>query len=284
MDTLRSALQPVTRNLPTPLFTLGNNLLGPACYKHLILDIDPINYPECFKLGVSKGLGIGIIAASSVVKIPQLLKLINSQSAASVSFLSYLLETASLVITLAYNARSGNPFSTYGESALIAAQNVAIGSLVLHYSGQSGEAAIFVAGLAAALYTFFATDSVDAHTMGLLQAGAGVLSVASKLPQIVTIYQQGGTGQLSAFAVFNYLVGSLSRIFTTLQEVNDPLILYGYIAAFALNAILAAQVIYYWNAPATQKKAVKVKGVTGATEGNTTATPKGKGPSTRRRG
>jgi mannose-P-dolichol utilization defect protein 1 len=35
----------------------------------------------------------------------------------------------------------------------------------------------------------------------LLQAGAGVIGVASKLPQIFTIWQEGGTGQLSSFAV-----------------------------------------------------------------------------------
>jgi mannose-P-dolichol utilization defect protein 1 len=87
--------------------------------------------------------------------------------------------------------------------------------------------------------------------MTSLQAGSGVLSIASKLPQILTVYNQGGTGQLSAFAVFNYLLGSLSRIFTTLQEVDDNLILYGYIAGFALNAVLAAQMVYYWNSPTT---------------------------------
>jgi len=38
-------------------------------------------------------------------------------------------------------------------------------------------------------------------TLKYLQAGAGVLGVASKLPQILAVYQQGGTGQLSAFAV-----------------------------------------------------------------------------------
>lgn len=86
--------------------------------------------------------------------------------------------------------------------------------------------------------------------------------------------------------VFNYLAGSLSRIFTTLQEVNDPLILYGFIAGFTLNAVLAAQMLYYWNAPATKQKAQahKVKGVTGASDGTSTALPKGKSPSTRRRG
>lgn len=201
MDALRSALQPITHNLPTPLYTLGNNLLGPSCYKHLVLDIDPVNNPECFKLAISKALGIGIIGASSVVKIPQLLKLVNSQSAAGVSFLSYLLETASFVITLAYNARSGNPFSTYGESALIAVQNVAIASLVLNYSGQKAGAAVFVAGVAGALYALFTEGVVDGALLSKLQAGAGVLGVASKLPQVLAIYQAGGTGQLSAFAV-----------------------------------------------------------------------------------
>lgn len=201
MDALRSALQPITHNLPTPLYTIGNNLLGPQCYKHLILDIDPINYPECVKLGISKGLGIGIIGASAVVKVPQLLKLLNSKSAAGVSFLSYLLETSSFLIAFAYNARQGNPFSTYGESALIALQNVVISCLVLHYGGKSAGAAVFVAGLAAAVFAMFQPGVIDEKQMGMLQAGAGLLGIGSKLPQILTIWKEGGTGQLSAFAV-----------------------------------------------------------------------------------
>lgn len=87
--------------------------------------------------------------------------------------------------------------------------------------------------------------------------------------------------------MFNYLAGSLSRIFTTLQEVDDKLILYGFIAGFALNAVLATQMVYYWNAPAAKtsvkgKKAEKVP--IAASSGTTTATPKGKSPTTRRRG
>jgi len=95
---------------------------------------------------------------------------------------------------------------------------------------------------------------------------AGVLGVASKLPQILTIYSQGGTGQLSAFAVFNYLLGSLSRIFTTLQEVDDKLILGGFVAGFILNAVLAGQMVYYWNSATTAGHGSEVKGK-GATKG-----------------
>jgi len=121
--------------------------------------------------------------------------------------------------------------------------------------------------------------------MGMLQAGAGLLGVGSKLPQIWAIWSQGGTGQLSAFAVFNFLAGSLSRIFTTLQEVDDPLILYGFIAGFTLNAILAAQMVYYWNAPASKSApAMKVKGTDGVPVVSTGSKPAGKSPSTRRRG
>lgn len=278
MDALRTILQPVTHNLPSPIRDLGLNLIGPSCYKHLILDIDPINNPECLKLAISKALGIAIVGASAIVKVPQLLKLLNSKSSAGVSFLSYLLETTSYIITLAYNARQGNPFSTYGESALIAVQNVVISALVLRYAGNTLGAAVFVAGLATALYALFNPGLVDGKMMATLQAGAGALGVASKLPQIITIFSQGTTGQLSAFAVsthgsirgiwsfrvlahtnallqvFNFLVGSATRIFTTLQEVNDPLILYGFIAGFILNAVLAAQMVYYWNAPATPDK------------------------------
>ncbi|RAL65004.1 hypothetical protein DID88_001594 [Monilinia fructigena] len=89
---------------------------------------------------------------------------------------------------------------------------------------------IAVVGLAASAFALFSGNVLDMQQLAYLQAGAGVLGVASKLPQILTVWQEGGTGQLSAFAVFNYLAGSLSRIFTTLQEVDDKLILYGFIA------------------------------------------------------
>ncbi|OAA68227.1 polyketide synthase [Niveomyces insectorum RCEF 264] len=216
MDALRAVVQPVTHNLPGPVRDLGVSLLGDACYRTLVLDVDPTDTP-CLRLAVSKALGVGIVAASAVVKVPQIVKLVRARSAAGVSFLSYLLETTSYLVSLAYNVRRGFPFSTYGETAFILAQNVVITLLVLHYSGRRGWAATLAAG----------------------------------------IWLEGGTGQLSAFTVFNYLLGSLSRIFTTLQEVDDPLILYAFVAGFALNAVLAAQVVYYWNTPTAKATAQK---------------------------
>lgn len=179
---------------------MGVSLLGEVCYEKLILDIDSTS-SECLKLAASKGLGIGIIAASAVVKIPQILKLISSKSSDGISFLSYLLETSSYLISLAYNYRSGFSFSTYGETSFITVQNVVIAVLVLQYGGKTGAAALFVAGLAVGAASLFNENVVNSQTLSLLMTGAGALSIASKLPQIVTNYQQGSTGQLSAFAV-----------------------------------------------------------------------------------
>lgn len=200
MDALRSAIQPITHNLPAPIRDLGVSIVGETCYQSLLLDVN-VEDVDCIKLAVSKGLGIGIIAASSIVKVPQILKLLNSRSADGVSFLSYLLETAAYLISLAYNFRNGFPFSTYGETALIVGQNIVISVLVLNYSGRASAAAVFVAALAGTVAALFAENVVPAQALGYLQAGAGVLGVASKVPQILTIFQQGSTGQLSAFAV-----------------------------------------------------------------------------------
>ncbi|GAQ37662.1 hypothetical protein AtubIFM54640_000487 [Aspergillus tubingensis] len=291
VDPLQPLLRPVVSALPEPVHDAIVSLIGSSCHNSLVVDLDVSKDPACTSLAISKALGIAIVGASGIVKVPQILKLISSRSSAGVSFVSYALETASLLITLSYSVRNQFPFSTFGETALIAVQDVVVGVLVLTFAGRSAAAAAFIAVVAASVYALlFDQTLVDAQTMSMLQAGAGALGVASKAPQIYTIWREGGTGQLSAFAVFNYLAGSLSRIFTTLQEVDDKLILYGFIAGFTLNLILAGQMLYYWNSPAkSQKKKpvaapTPVKAPVTATSSGVSPKPSGKTPTTRRRG
>ncbi|KAJ6256876.1 hypothetical protein Dda_8746 [Drechslerella dactyloides] len=252
MNSIRPLLQPITTSLPAPIRNLGVSLIGDHCYTSIIENID-LSDTACIKLGISKGLGVGIIAASSIVKVPQILKIINSESAAGLSLLSTLLETNAYAISIAYNFRNGFPFSTFGETALIVVQNIAIAVLILHYTSRGAYAGVLIAAVAAAAYALFSPNLINDQTMTLLQASTIPISLASKLPQIYTVWQEGGTGQLSAFAVFNFLAGSLARVFTTLQEVDDPLILYGYVGGALLNVVLAAQMVYYWNSSSSAK-------------------------------
>ncbi|EEH18087.1 hypothetical protein PABG_00650 [Paracoccidioides brasiliensis Pb03] len=262
---LQSYLKPVTLILPEHFSDIFVSLLGEHCYTTLIGSLDVTSDPACVRLAISKFLGIAIVSLSSIVKVPQILKILSSRSSAGISFTSYALETTSLLIILSYNTRQKFPFSTYGESALVAVQDVVIGVLVLLFSGHPAGAAAFVVAVAGVVYALLLSGEtiVDQTTMGYLQAGTGLLGMSSKVPQIVTVWKQGGTGQLSAVAVFGYLLGSISRIFTTLQEVNDKLILYNFMAGFSLNLTLALQMIYYWkspvNAPAKKSKTKKLE-------------------------
>lgn len=244
---LRPHITPITAQLPSSIANPVADFITPICYRTLILDFDPASSPACTKLALSKAIGVGIITLSTIIKVPQLIKLLNSRSARGVSFSSYALETAGYLCTLAYNFRSGNPISTYGEIGLIAVQNVVIAVLILHYSGKDTWAAAFVSVVAAALYALFNEGVVDPKLMGYLQVATIPLGLASKVPQIINVARNKSTGNLSAFAVFNYLFGSLARVFTTLAEVEDPLILYGFLGGAFLNFVLVAQMIWYWN-------------------------------------
>lgn len=222
---LRPSLLPLTRSLPPALQSPLTALLGSACYTALIHDLRPT--PTCLTLLLSKTLSLGIILAASIVKVPQILKLVAARSGKGVSLTAYLLETGAYVVALAYNARQGFAFSTYGETALIAVQNGVVVGLVLLYQdsdysdaaadlvgarkgkgkgkGTTGRgrwmAAGLVGGVAMALWALFDETVVSAELLGRLMAAAGVVGVLSKGPQIWTVWRQGGTGQLSAFAV-----------------------------------------------------------------------------------
>lgn len=71
-----------------------------------------------------------------------------------------------------------------------------------------------------------------------------------------------------------------------MQETGDTLILFSYLASFLLNAVLAAQMLYYWNSPQSARHAEELgeepeKIAMGSSTGNSA---KAKSPTTRRRG
>jgi mannose-P-dolichol utilization defect 1 len=84
---------------------------------------------------------------------------------------------------------------------------------VLNYSGRTSTAALFVAALATSVATLFSDSVLSMETLAYLQAGAGVLGVSSKLPQILTVWREGSTGQLSAFAVSTHDISWQTTMF-----------------------------------------------------------------------
>ena len=72
--------------------------------------------------------------------------------------------------------------------------------------------------------------------------------VLGKLIQVIANFRQGHTGQLSAVTIFLLTLGSLARVFTSIQETGDKVVIATYICSSSINLVLSLQVLYYWNA------------------------------------
>ncbi|KAJ2550370.1 hypothetical protein EV175_004097 [Coemansia sp. RSA 1933] len=228
-------------------------LIGEGCTETLI-DNFSILEPECLRHALSKGLGLGIVLGGCIVKLPQLFKIINAKSVAGISLASYVLEVVANIVTIAYNFRKGYPFTTYGEALFIGIQNYVITLLILLLTGRANVGVATGAVLLVFTYAMFDAGLVGGAMLSAFYGLTIPLVIFSRIPQIYAIHKNKYTGQLSAFAVFNYFFGTAARLFTTIVEVDDSLVLLGAILAVAANGVLAAQMLYYWNAPAPKDK------------------------------
>ena len=67
-------------------------------------------------------------------------------------------------------------------------------------------------------------------------------SLAIYLFQVISNYRNGHTGQLSAVTVFLLAAGAVIRVFTSIQETGDRVVISTYIVSSAVNMLLLLQV------------------------------------------
>ena len=72
--------------------------------------------------------------------------------------------------------------------------------------------------------------------------------------QIVANFRNGHTGQLSFIMVLMLFLGAMARIFTTIQETGDKVMLVTFLVSTVLNGTLVFQVLFYWNVKPDSKK------------------------------
>ncbi|KAJ1920380.1 hypothetical protein H4219_000918 [Mycoemilia scoparia] len=227
-------------------------LLGKPCTVKL-LDQLQITDGTCLKYAVSKVLGLGIVLGGCIVKLPQIYKIVKSRSAIGISLLAYIQETIANIITLAYNLREGNPFTTYGETLFIGIQNYLITIMLYMFSGRNFQAFVMAGVLLGFTFALFDSTWVSQSLLEKLQGATVAMILSSRASQIYNIWKNKRTGQLSAFTVFNYFFGTAARLYTTIMEVDDNLMLACFLLSTIANGILAFQMIWYWNADKTTK-------------------------------
>ena len=81
-----------------------------------------------------------------------------------------------------------------------------------------------------------------------------VFSDILQLIQAYKNYTNGSTGQLSFITVILLFLGALARIFTSIQETNDNIMILTYVSSAFFNGIILSQVLYYWNVKPKDKQ------------------------------
>ncbi|XP_064456433.1 mannose-P-dolichol utilization defect 1 protein-like isoform X2 [Ornithodoros turicata] len=201
----------------------------------------------CLKIALSKTLGYGIIVGSTLVKVPQIVKLWKAQSAEGISLASVLLELGGITATTAYSFANRYPFSAWGEGLFLAFETALIAMLVLQFRGQQGRAWAFFAAYIG-LTSILSSGVAPMPLLAAAQVASVPIVIFGKLMQAWRNYRQGHTGQLSAITAGLLFGGALARIFTSLTETGDPLMVATFALAAGANCTLFTQVLYYWEA------------------------------------
>ncbi|BFZ00519.1 hypothetical protein BsWGS_03558 [Bradybaena similaris] len=237
-----------------PAFLVGwLQLLTPGdCFEEFFVNYNFLDVP-CLKVFISKCLGYGIICGSFIVKVPQIIKIWKAKSGEGINLFGLSLELVGISSTWAYGSGHSFPFSSYGEALSLAVQTSTIAFLVLMYADQVTKGLIYVSVYVACM-AFLLSPAAPLALLTVLQAGNIFITSFSKCIQARENFKNSSTGQLSVVTVYLLFLGSCARIFTSIQETGDIMVIATYCLSSICNGIIAAQLVYYWNSPLGSKK------------------------------
>ncbi|KAL6493199.1 hypothetical protein OROGR_032958 [Orobanche gracilis] len=179
---------------------------------------------DCLLPLISKLLGYCIVAASTTVKLPQILKILKNSSVRGLSVVAFELEVVGYTIALAYSLHKGLPFSAYGELAFLLVQAIILVAIIYYYSQPLGtktwiRAIMYpLSSQYCALAPTVLAGQIDPFLFEALYAFQHAIFFCARIPQIWANSKNKSTGELSFLTSLMNFAGSMVRVFTSIQE------------------------------------------------------------------
>uniref|UniRef100_A0A2P2KP82 Mannose-P-dolichol utilization defect 1 protein homolog n=1 Tax=Rhizophora mucronata TaxID=61149 RepID=A0A2P2KP82_RHIMU len=173
---------------------------------------------ECLLPLISKLLGYAIVAASTTVKLPQILKILKHRSVRGLSIVAFELEVVGYTIALAYCIHKGLSFSAYGELAFLLIQAIILVAIIYYFSQPMGTMSWIRPLIYCAIAPTVLAGQIDPLLFEALYASQHAVFLFARIPQIWKNFSNKSTGELSFLTCFMNLGGSIVRVFTSMQE------------------------------------------------------------------
>jgi len=198
---------------------------------------------------VSKGLGAVLILASFGVKVPQIMSILEAKNVNGLSLAKFYTGVLSATLVVAYHVANRNPFTAWGDSLSVLIQDAIIVVLIWQFGKtniaiQAGASGAFVAIVAGLAMFCKKQRPQDLWYLPLLST---VIAHSGTIPQIIEISKNKHTGALSFVTQLMLTLGSLARVFTTLSEIPDPVVLLSFVSSVLVQGFLLVQIIMYWS-------------------------------------
>ncbi|KAF4346070.1 mannose-P-dolichol utilization defect 1 protein homolog 2 [Cannabis sativa] len=204
-------------------------------------------FPEkdCLLPLISKLIGYALVAASTTVKLPQIMKILKNGSVRGLSVVSFELEVVGYTIALAYCFNKGLPFSAYGELAFLLIQAIILVAVIYYFSQPLGLTTWIRALLYCAVAPTILAGQIDPVLFEALYASQHAIFLCARIPQIWKNFSSKSTGELSFLTCLMNFGGSIARVFTSLQENAPQSVVLGSVIGMATNGTLLSQIILY---------------------------------------
>ncbi|XP_063059476.1 mannose-P-dolichol utilization defect 1 protein-like [Engraulis encrasicolus] len=222
------------------------------CYDQFFLHFNFAHVP-CLRIVLSKCMGLWIMVGSVFALLPQIWKVLRAGSADGLSLTSTILSLYSASGYVAYCISQGFPIGAWGESLFILTQVILLNFLILHYSGQTVRALLFLMLYCAVMYVL-TSALVPQKAIAVVQDSGVLAIIASRLIQAGSNYLSKHTGQLSTASVILVFIGALAHIFVSLQETGQSLSSLTQVLACLCSGVLVFQMFHYGKAPLPAKE------------------------------
>ena len=200
----------------------------------------------CLIFYTSKFVGYSMIIVSFFLKLPQILKILKAKSAKGISLATFYMDTLSYSLMSAYCMHKSQPISTYGEHISVLVQCIILVGLYWKVERVSYQYAACVICLFIVAWCLPLTSGlISEEFWSLVPLLYTVFSVTGKLTQIQENFLNKSTGNLSFFTNFVTFLGSVSRVFTTLAELDDSVLLFSYVVGGILKGVIVSQFFTY---------------------------------------